>query len=99
MPTRPPSACADPRCPNTRPCPDHPARTWADRKMPPGWARTRAAILRRDPTCRLCRLAPSAEVHHTVQGSEDPATIWGVCSACHLVETQRQAAAARAAAR
>ncbi len=29
MPSRPPSACAQPGCPHTIPCPDHPSGTYA----------------------------------------------------------------------
>ena len=99
MPTRPPAACTDPRCPNTRPCPAHPPRTWADRKMPPGWQATRRRILARDPTCRACGLAPSTEVHHTDPPAEDDDHLAGLCSLCHLAISKAQAAAARAAAR
>jgi len=66
--------------------------------MPPGWAATRARILRRDPTCRLCLAAPSTEVHHLLgPGSEADHQLAGVCHPCHQHESQRQAAAARAA--
>ena len=63
--------------------------------MPPGWAATRARVLRRDPTCRLCLAAPSTEAHHTLPGVEDEATIVGACAPCHRAVTQAQAAAAR----
>jgi 5-methylcytosine-specific restriction protein A len=63
--------------------------------MPPGWTTTRARILRRDPVCRLCQAAPSAEVHHLRPGVEADAWLLGVCEPCHLAETQRQAALAR----
>jgi 5-methylcytosine-specific restriction enzyme A len=67
--------------------------------MPPGWEATRARILARDPTCRLCGARPSAEVHHTQPGREDDASLLGVCHPCHDRETQRQAALARHLAR
>ncbi len=68
--------------------------------MPRGWAATRRRILRRDPTCRLCASAPSTEVHHVLgAGYEADVFLLGVCHPCHLVVTQAQAAAARAAAR
>jgi hypothetical protein len=98
MPNRAPLGCPAPRCPNLQPCPDHPA-SWAQgqrgRRMPPGWTATAARILRRDPVCRLCWLAPSAEVHHTRPGVEDDAWLLGVCSPCHLQVTLAQAALAR----
>lgn len=99
MPTRPPSACTDPGCPNTRPCPAHPPRTWADRKMPPGWQATRRRILARDPVCRACGLAPSTEVHHTDPPAEDDGHLAGLCSPCHLAISKAQAAEARRLAR
>jgi 5-methylcytosine-specific restriction enzyme A len=102
MPRRPPTACGHPACPNPRPCPLHPA-SWGTgargRTMPPGWGKTRATVLRRDPTCRLCLAAPSTEVHHAAPPSEDPADLLGVCAPCHRAETQRQAVAARLASR
>ena len=67
--------------------------------MPPGWPATRARVLRRDPICRLCGAAPSAEAHHTEPGNEDERTIVGACQPCHRAVSQQQAAAARAAAR
>ena len=63
--------------------------------MPPGWTTTQARILARDPTCRLCGQAPSAEVHHTQPGREDDASLLGVCHPCHDRVTQQQAAQAR----
>ena len=71
--------------------------------MPAGWSsRTVPRILRRDPVCRLgypgC-LGAATEVHHLTPGVEDEAALAGVCSFCHNIETQRQAAAAAMAAR
>jgi hypothetical protein len=99
MPVRPPRACVQPGCPWTTPCPVHPPRTWAGRQMPPGWQATRRRILRRDPVCRACRLAPATEVHHTDPPAEDDDHLAGLCSPCHLVLTQAQAAEARRLAR
>jgi hypothetical protein len=94
VPTRPPTACTDPRCPNPRPCPDHPA-SWG-RAMPPGWPATRARILRRDPICRACGSAPSTEVHHLRgPGHEADDDLAGACHPCHAAITAAQAAAAR----
>jgi hypothetical protein len=64
--------------------------------MPRGWARTRARILRRDPTCRLCLAAPSTEVHHLLgPGFEADHQLAGVCHPCHRRVTTAQALAAR----
>ena len=99
MPYRAPLGCTHPGCPRPVPCPDHP-RTWRGRAMPRGWAATRRRILRRDPICRLCASAPATEVHHVLgAGYEADVFLLGVCHPCHLVVTQAQAAAARAAAR
>jgi 5-methylcytosine-specific restriction endonuclease McrA len=67
--------------------------------MPPGWGATRARILRRDPTCRICWAAPATEVHHTQPGAEDDAHLIGACHPCHHAASQAQAAAARLAHR
>ncbi len=102
-PTRAHTGCTHPGCPNPGTggrCPDHPhPRRWDGgahgRAMPPGWAATRARILARDPVCRLCGAAPSAEVHHTEPGIEADEALLGVCPPCHRAITATQAAAAR----
>jgi hypothetical protein len=67
--------------------------------MPPGWrASTVPRILARDPSCRLAYpgcLGASTEVHHLVPFTDADWALAGVCRACHMTETQRQAAAAR----
>jgi 5-methylcytosine-specific restriction endonuclease McrA len=63
--------------------------------MPPGWAATRARIMRRDGhRCRWCG-APANEAHHTQPGNEDEATIIALCHTCHAAVTAQQSAAAR----
>ncbi len=79
MPTRGPTACAAPGCPNTTPCAVHPPRRWAagqpGRRMPPGWTKTRARILRRDPGCRIagprCRMVATRSPHPMVFDGSD----------------------------
>jgi len=63
--------------------------------MPRGWAATRRRILARDPLCRSCGTAPSAEVHHAEPPREDDASLLGLCHRCHAAITARRAAAAR----
>ena len=94
MPYRAPTGCSAPGCPSTRPCADHP-RAWHGRKMPPGWAATRARILRRDRyRCRGCG-APATEVHHAVPGCEESWSLLALCATCHRAISQAQATAAR----
>jgi 5-methylcytosine-specific restriction enzyme A len=69
------------------------------RKMPAGWDKTRARILRRDPLCRIhgpgCSLV-STEVDHVVpDGGEHDGNLAGVCHHCHGVKTRVEAAVAR----
>jgi 5-methylcytosine-specific restriction endonuclease McrA len=100
VPTRPRVACADPGCPNTRPCPDHPARTWAGKPMPPGWKATRRRILARDGhRCRACGATEALEVHHTIPGAEADETLVTLCRPCHRAITAAQALAGRQASR
>jgi hypothetical protein len=94
MPVRAPLGCRNRGCPNPQPCPDHPV-TWRGRAMPRGWAATRDRVLARDPWCTSCGSAPSTDVHHSVQGSEEEHTLRGICHPCHAVVTAAQALAAR----
>lgn len=67
------------------------------------WARTRKAILQRDPICKIADLCvkrygtalPSAEVDHIVPvragGPEyDPENLQGVCHSCHSKKTSHE---------
>lgn len=69
---------------------------------------TRRQILRRDPTCRCpgCHRCttngchrPSSEADHIIAwangGTHDPTNGRGLCSPCHAVHTQHQAAGAQ----
>lgn len=61
--------------------------------------RFRAAVLRRDPTCVLCRTRPSQHAdHHPLTRTElvaqdldpnDPRHGRGLCASCHATETAR----------
>jgi hypothetical protein len=106
VPTRAPTGCTEPRCPNPSVnhgrCAQHPAPGRWDsgahgRPMPPGWSRTRARIMARDGYTCPCG-APAVEVHHMYPGVEEDWALRSMCAPCHLEITARQAAAARARA-
>lgn len=105
MPVKAALACTSPTCSAVQPCPEHP-RSWSQgmpgRIMPPAWSSTRAYVLARDGhACRLSYTGcegTATQVHHTKPGTEDPDTLVSACPPCHLIETQRQATAARGAA-
>lgn len=66
------------------------------------WARTRKAILQRDPLCKIAGCAkrygtalPSNEVDHIIPirqgGAElDPDNLQGLCHSCHSAKTARE---------
>lgn len=99
--------CATAGCPTLTSgsrCAEHAPEAWAGStrasRLPSDWRKRRARILRRDPTCRLCGIAPSVEVDHIVAGDDHREhALQGVCKKCHAVKSQREAAAARAARR
>lgn len=92
--------CTEPGCPALRPCETHQRKPWqgSNRRaeLPPDWPRIRQRILRRDPICRACMAAPSAEVDH-IDNPHDhsDANLQGLCAPCHKVKTQREAARGR----
>lgn len=55
----------------------------------PSWKRLREQVLREEPVCRICRKAPSTQVHHKVPvhlgGTNARANLEGVCQDCHSV--------------
>ncbi len=67
------------------------------------WKTTRAALLRREPWCRICRRAPATQVDHIRRVEDggapwDPANLQPVCGDCHKRKTameHRIAAAGR----
>jgi len=106
--TKAPTVCAVPGCPNVASssgrCPTHARKDrWATgahgRAMPRDWSRTRARILRRDPTCRIAGprcTTLATEVDHIVRGGGDhDANLQGACHPCHQAKSQAEAAAAR----
>jgi 5-methylcytosine-specific restriction endonuclease McrA len=59
----------------------------SDRKsrLPSGWSKIRAQILRRDPICKICGVRPSRFCDHIVAKADDhsEAGLQGVCGPCH----------------
>lgn len=50
------------------------------------WAAKRAAVLKRDPICKACGVAPSQQAHHLTYdrfGDEPLFDLIGVCIPCH----------------
>lgn len=50
------------------------------------WAIKRAAVLKRDPICKACEVAPSEQAHHLTYehvGDEPLYELIGVCCRCH----------------
>ena len=105
MPTKPMKPCAHHGCAlltHERFCPDH-AKQEAQRynryERDPGtskrygrsWAKIRAAFLRANPLCDLCRadgiVRPAEMVHHkrklTDGGSNDWSNLQPLCQSCH----------------
>lgn len=73
---------------------------WANsdrrRRLPPGWAKIRAEILKRDPTCKICSVRPSRFCDHIVAKADlnEPSDLQGVCGPCHDQKSAREGAAA-----
>jgi 5-methylcytosine-specific restriction protein A len=67
--------------------------------MPPGWDKTRAAILTRDGhRCVYCGQPAVAVNHRTPRawgGTDEPGNLESVCQKCHDHLTARAAAARR----
>lgn len=112
MPTAPPARCTDPDCGalavNRGRCAEHQRKAWANRSRNTDAltgaerARFRAAVLARDPVCRVCGVAPATEADHIIpvaQGGAllDFTTGQGLCAADHLAKTIAEREAARRA--
>jgi 5-methylcytosine-specific restriction endonuclease McrA len=60
------------------------------------WRRLSAYVRERDPTCRVCRAAPTAEAHHLDHAKPGDAAFWnparivGVCTPSHRKLTGRR---------
>jgi hypothetical protein len=69
---------------------------WRSSPLPRDWKKRRAVVLRRDPVCKLCNVAPAVEVDHA-RGARDHSieSLRGVCTPCHRTRTGRQGMEAR----
>lgn len=100
--TRARKPCATPGCPHLEPCPDHQRKPWAasdrgKRLSSRPWERRRRYVLQRDPICKACDAALSAEVDHIIPGDNHSyENLQGLCRECHAAKTQQEAAQARA---
>ncbi|WP_328604787.1 HNH endonuclease [Amycolatopsis sp. NBC_00345] len=69
-------------------------------RLPREWPRRRARILRRDPVCQVCLLAPSTEVDHVIPGDDHAdSNLQGICTPCHATKSGREGGRAAAARR
>ena len=71
---------------------------WAgDRpKMPPGWHRIRARVLRDHPVCYVCRDRPSFAADHVVnRASGGTGPILGICKVCHAAKSSHEGNSAK----
>lgn len=66
------------------------------RRLPPGWAKIRAEILKRDPTCKICGVRASTFCDHIVAKADDHSDtgLQGLCGPCHDQKSAREGAAA-----
>lgn len=97
MPTRPKQPCAHPGCPNRKPCPIHKRQrtedtrpSAAERGYDQKWRRTRAAFLKKHPTCVGCG-GDASEVDHIVPlkdgGTNEWSNLQAMCKSCHSNKT------------
>ncbi len=105
MPTKPPTPCTYPGCPNLARgrgsrCPDHAydrLRGSASRRGYGGrrWQTVRAYVIERDGgRCQDCGAEGARQVAHIVDrragGSDDPSNLRLLCDSCHSRETARE---------
>lgn len=99
MPTSPPRSCRHPHCPHSARqdgfCEQHHVAAFAGHHapMPPGWQKTKAAVLRRDRhKCRDCGGRATTVDHvwpRAWGGSDHPSNLEAVCEPCHDKRTAR----------
>ena len=67
------------------------------RRLPPGWKKIRARVLKRDPICVLCGVRPSTHCDHIQAKTDDhrPSHLQGVCEPCHRQKSAREGAEAK----
>ena len=101
MPNKAPSPCRDPRCPNMRPCKDHPITkerpgrgTAAERGYDHRWRKYTKGYKLRNPYCRLCS-NPTYAVDHIIPVN-DGGSFWDennhqpLCQSHHNAKTARE---------
>lgn len=68
-------------------------------RLPLGWPKLRAQVLRRDPRCTIrthCTGAPSTDVDHVIPGDDHRLeNLRGACAPCHAAKSGREGAQAR----
>ena len=68
-------------------------------RLPADWRKRRAAVIERDPVCRLrlrCAGAPSTEADHIHAGDDHRlVALQGACLPCHLAKSSAEGHAAR----
>ena len=75
--------------------------SWRSKPLPPGWAKTRLRILRRDDwRCYRCGRRNANEVDHVIPaalgGSDEDDNLAAICVRCHRIKTAEDRAAVRA---
>ena len=58
------------------------------------WRKLRGVVLREQPICRACQMAPASEVDHVLPkrdgGTDDRGNLQGLCKPCHSSKTARE---------
>lgn len=65
-------------------------------RLPSGWKKIRAAVLARDPICKICNVRPSTHCDHKQAKTDDHAAdrLQGVCATCHGLKSSAEGNAA-----
>jgi 5-methylcytosine-specific restriction enzyme A len=102
--TRAAKVCADPHCPNSQPCPDHPLKAWAGQtgrrnRMRSGSKEqrlNRAVMDLNEGRCHVCGLLGADQVDHVIplaeggsDGMENRRPIHS--EPCHRIKTSEEA--------
>jgi 5-methylcytosine-specific restriction protein A len=102
MPKRPPTLKVN-RQPVRKGWASTTRKSRAARGYGPDWDRKRAAVLKREPTCRLCRAegiaTPAVTVDHIrpkhLGGKDDDSNLQPLCKPCHKIKTAAEAVEAQ----
>jgi hypothetical protein len=62
------------------------------RRLPSSWAKIRAEVLQRDPTCQLCFVRASTHCDHIEPKKDNHSkeALRGVCEPCHMQLSSKQ---------